>query len=320
MNKLQFTEILNNPESVNEVTLSGIKEIIEEYPFFQIGRMLWLKNLHKLDSIKYNSELKSSAAYIADRTKLFQLINNINKDNDNNLVVDEVEDIKIKEVVTEEVNIEENKTSDIADKQPEPKETQIQKDVSTPVTAIDNYLKASDDFIDEDNTLYNFKPRIVLEEQANNEIQDIVLPAADLLDYEMTSSSSYSLPSMGQIEEVTTDDSRSFSDWLHVMHYSSPKTEEEEKKQPKKKGIDLIENFLSSNPQIIPDPAKKAKDVDLSDKNIDAEEDILSETLAKIHIKQGNKSKAIAIFEKLRLKYPEKSAYFARRIKKLKEN
>ena len=74
MNKQHFIEVLKNPSLLSEKTLDPIKEILEEYPFFQAGRMLWIKNLHQLDHIRYNNELKFAAAHISDRARLFELI------------------------------------------------------------------------------------------------------------------------------------------------------------------------------------------------------------------------------------------------------
>ena len=71
------------------------------------------------------------------------------------------------------------------------------------------------------------------------------------------------------MEEIDNDENRSFSDWLHILHYSAPK-QEEEKPKTQSKGMDLIENFLSSNPQIIADPVKKTKREDLSEKSTDS--------------------------------------------------
>ena len=46
-------------------------------------------------------------------------------------------------------------------------------------------------------------------------------------------------------------------------------------------------------------------------------DDLMSETLAGIYIKQKHYHKGMAIYEKLRLKYPEKNVYFAERISDL---
>ena len=56
---------------------------------------------------------------------------------------------------------------------------------------------------------------------------------------------------------------------------------------------------------------------DLAVKSIIQNDDILSETLADIHLKQGNFAKAVDMYERLMLQNPEKSVYFAAKIKGL---
>jgi len=53
--------------------------------------------------------------------------------------------------------------------------------------------------------------------------------------------------------------------------------------------------------------------------SVKEDDELVSETLAKIYATQGNLQKAIASYEKLLLKYPEKKTYFAPLIKNLKE-
>ena len=47
--------------------------------------------------------------------------------------------------------------------------------------------------------------------------------------------------------------------------------------------------------------------------------DVLTEAMAEIWEKQGNKRKAIDIYSKLSFIFPEKSVYFASRIEQLKQ-
>ena len=77
----------------------------------------------------------------------------------------------------------------------------------------------------------------------------------------------------------------------------------------------LIDAFISSKPKIV--PGESRYEVDLSESMQDIT-DIGTETLADIYAMQGNKDKAIKIYEQLILKYPEKNIYFAAQIKRLK--
>lgn len=82
---------------------------------------------------------------------------------------------------------------------------------------------------------------------------------------------------------------------------------------------DLIDRFIVANPRI--EPVRDMKNVPAEDRSVpeNSEGVFVSETLARIYISQGYYSKAIDIFEKLSLKYPEKSSYFATQIEKVKE-
>lgn len=86
----------------------------------------------------------------------------------------------------------------------------------------------------------------------------------------------------------------------------------------------IIDNFIKSNIGGI--KVNKSVDTeqelqkDLSSESVKLSDNIASENLATVFEKQGKKGKAIRIYEKLILKYPEKRTYFAGRIEELKRN
>ena len=70
----KFTEILSKKENIQQLETAELKSIVEEYPYFQAARALYLKGLKNQDSFKYNNELKITASYTTDRTVLFNYI------------------------------------------------------------------------------------------------------------------------------------------------------------------------------------------------------------------------------------------------------
>jgi len=67
------------------------------------------------------------------------------------------------------------------------------------------------------------------------------------------------------------------------------------------------------------EPEKKPVQAqDLARKSVEEKEDIVSETLAGILARQGHSQKAIQMYEKLSLIFPEKSSFFAQKIELLK--
>jgi tetratricopeptide (TPR) repeat protein len=90
----------------------------------------------------------------------------------------------------------------------------------------------------------------------------------------------------------------------------------------KLKQTEIIDQFIKTEPRITSASAfdKEAPTKDLAEKSIKAPAELVSENLANIMRKQGKTDKAIEIYEKLMLKYPEKKSYFAEKIESLKNN
>lgn len=86
------------------------------------------------------------------------------------------------------------------------------------------------------------------------------------------------------------------------------------------KNQDLIDHFIELNPKIKPIGTTDSDTNELIiEPTNDEKEEFFTETLAKIYIKQKQYEKAINIFKKLNLKYPEKSIYFADQIRFLEK-
>ncbi len=108
-----------------------------------------------------------------------------------------------------------------------------------------------------------------------------------------------------------------FVDW--VMSYTNSKKENENR--PLESKIEIIDSFLEKNPKIPKSKEKGYGDdfLNLASDNKFSKSELMTETLAKIYVKQQKFKEALYAYRILSLKYPEKSSLFANQIKKLQK-
>ncbi len=84
--------------------------------------------------------------------------------------------------------------------------------------------------------------------------------------------------------------------------------------------LEIINRFIENEPRISA-PRDDIPEGDFAPESLEEPEDMISETLADVLARQGKTARAIGIFKKLSLKFPEKSSYFAKKIEAVsKEN
>lgn len=111
----------------------------------------------------------------------------------------------------------------------------------------------------------------------------------------------------------------------HIFHLQTPfNIADEAQKETKNElthanGNDIIDNFIKNEPQIKPPKPEQINNENKAKKSAEDHNDLVSETLAAIYIEQMLYQKAIDTYEKLSLKFPEKSRYFANLIKSLEK-
>ncbi len=123
-----------------------------------------------------------------------------------------------------------------------------------------------------------------------------------------------------QNNKATDDDEKakslmvmmSFSEWLTYFKKNKEKEKEEREDQKALKTMwqkEKLAAALEEENDEIPENV-----FEMAVNSITKEEDLASESLADIYIKQGKYDKAIDMYKKLSLRNPQKKAYFARKI------
>jgi len=108
---------------------------------------------------------------------------------------------------------------------------------------------------------------------------------------------------------------------LLIDEIASTKQELNPETEKQKEQIELINQFIQAQPSIVSrEKATTTPTGDLSSiKSGEFGDNIVSETLVDILLKQGKKDKAIEVLKKLIWKFPQKKAYFAAQIEELKK-
>lgn len=110
-----------------------------------------------------------------------------------------------------------------------------------------------------------------------------------------------------QLTEEGKAEMRSFTDWLRSLKKNFAQSA-----QPGNKNR-LNDIYVSEEEAVMSERVEK-----MALESISAHEEVVTEAMAEVRIKQGQYNKARDIYEKLSLLNPEKSPYFAQKIEELK--
>ncbi|MCK9448166.1 MAG: hypothetical protein M0Q41_04230 [Bacteroidales bacterium] len=291
MNKTGFINLIRKPELLDKSSLHELTDLAHQFPYCSTIQSLLAMNLYLENNVLYDSQLRLAASLMYDRNILRHHISKISKVNEHQSLPDEYRAAAKPSTDTAE---EESKTT------PSPFD-------STPgETPTAETLRTTPP--DEAN-LKQDEPAL---DTATQQFEEQAVVETDTLleDTEEAEKEALKKKSLEELKAI-------ISDRIKLMESSKRSQPAASATQTINKN-ELIDTFIKNAPTISRSKVEFFNPVSVAQQSVVDQENIVSETLANIYIQQGHADKAISVFEKLSLKYPEKSSYFAALIAEIK--
>ena len=71
---MNIQQYIDHPDRLDRSSLYQLRALTAQYPYYQPARLLLLTNLYLLHDSSFDEELRRAAMYVADRKKLFDLV------------------------------------------------------------------------------------------------------------------------------------------------------------------------------------------------------------------------------------------------------
>jgi hypothetical protein len=317
VNKQNFLHIVQNPAGIGAQDIAGLEEVVAVFPFCQTAHLLIAKGSRDYGSMHAEQKLKKAAVYCLDRKKFKEVIQREliknpaeKKEPVNNLIKSSEDTLPtVEKIITE---------------QPEKKSTKrIYEEIEENLKLMQLFKSEARKETTEPEAII---PEKIVEEKPleNEQAPDAEKHGdTDIQKEELARTFIYS----SRLEDVFLQEleidsvhHKSEADllltYLEYIHENKLG-----KMRDKKKQKEIIEKFIHADPVIpaLKPDALREEQEDLASASSKINRNPVSETFARILAIQGKKDKAVEIYEHLILKFPEKKAYFAAEIDKLKK-
>lgn len=337
-----YLQALQNPSKLSE---EDLLQLIVRYPFSQPLIFAYEKRQVQSNSFSPNKSL--ALLYAPSASWLWTFVNAASVEEEAYIEAPEIAEDFVSVDVTEssdEINSEENSIhSFVFDQNVTEEEIVVEKDELDLLVNQGSVL--ADYFIFDEKTENHAAGIEQVKDKTKEEPENVSLYNDDLLPYSFRwwlhktrseHADTYQPFSTGIMPKVTKEpfDFRKLDETVldqqikqNIIHFQDPeaKLSEQVKSRPvepvlPKKTDTIIERFIREEPIIQAPSAENLNNENMARQSAEDNYVFVTETLANIYVNQGLSQKAIAVFEKLILKYPEKKSYFANRIQKLEKN